>query len=782
MRKIFLIMLFCCFWVQAQSPAGIWYFGNKAGLNFNLGPNPVALFDSQLNTTEGCATLSDEFGNLLFYTDGISVWNKNHLVMNNGTGLFGNPSSTQSAIIVPMPDDNSKYYVFTVDQLGQSNGLRYSIIDLNLDNGLGDITTKNTLLFSPSLEKITSVRHSNGINFWLISHRYNSTQFVVYEITPTGISTPITSNVGLNINNDTQRTIGYLKSSPDGQFIAIANANSNSAMQLFNFNNTTGQLNLISTTTVGINNMGAYGLEFSSNSKLLYMSVIDYDTKKSSIFQFDIESQNETVINQSKTLVGEFDSTGTNDEGTLAALQLAPNQKIYIARNKVPSLAAINNPNVIGTGCDFEINAVDLDFNDCLYGLPAFISSYLDLNFIATNFCLGETTFFQLPDISNIQSVTWDFGDSTSASNTSTNFNPNHIYTNIGTYLVTLTLQTSTNSRTFSKQVQIVPSPVPVAPSDFQLCSDSTTANFNLLEKNNEIYGTQLPENYLITYHQSFNEASDNSNNITSITNTSNPQTIYARMQSRSGNDCYQIVSFDLIVNPNPTLLPDEEVTYCLNYYPDTITLTAGNLNPSENLSYTWSNGATSESIEINEIGVYTVTATNQYNCSSTRTITVNSSEIATFNFILEGEIGNYNLIINPSGTGSYVYALDNSEGSYQVSNSFLSVSPGDHTIFVKDLNGCGVASDEFSVIGYPKYFTPNDDGYNDNWNLSGSYINLKKLLIYDRFGKLLYDLKPNDLGWDGTYKGKKMPSSDYWFHAFLESGEEIKGHFSLKR
>jgi gliding motility-associated-like protein len=782
MRKIFLIMLFCCFWVQAQSPAGIWYFGNKAGLNFNLGPNPVPLFDSQLNTTEGCATLSDEFGNLLFYTDGISVWNKNHLVMNNGSGLFGNPSSTQSAIIVPMPDDNSKYYVFTVDQLGQSNGLRYSIIDLNLDNGLGDITTKNTLLFSPSLEKITSVRHSNGINFWLISHRYNSTQFVVYEITPTGISTPITSNVGLNINNDTQRTIGYLKSSPDGQFIAIANANSNSAMQLFNFNNTTGQLNLISTTTVGINNMGAYGLEFSSNSKLLYMSVIDYDTKKSSIFQFDIESQNETVINQSKTLVGEFDSTGTNDEGTLAALQLAPNQKIYIARNKVPSLAAINNPNVIGTGCDFEINAVDLDFNDCLYGLPAFISSYLDLNFIATNFCLGETTFFQLPDISNIQSVTWDFGDSTSASNTSTNFNPNHIYTNIGTYLVTLTLQTSTNSRTFSKQVQIVPSPVPVAPSDFQLCSDSTTANFNLLEKNNEIYGTQLPENYLITYHQSFNEASDNSNNITSITNTSNPQTIYARMQSRSGNDCYQIVSFDLIVNPNPTLLPDEEVTYCLNYYPDTITLTAGNLNPSENLSYTWSNGATSESIEINEIGVYTVTATNQYNCSSTRTITVNSSEIATFNFILEGEIGNYNLIINPSGTGSYVYALDNSEGSYQVSNSFLSVSPGDHTIFVKDLNGCGVASDEFSVIGYPKYFTPNDDGYNDNWNLSGSYINLKKLLIYDRFGKLLYDLKPNDLGWDGTYKGKKMPSSDYWFHAFLESGEEIKGHFSLKR
>jgi gliding motility-associated-like protein len=782
MRKIFLIMLFCCFWVQAQSPAGIWYFGNKAGLNFNLGPNPVALFDSQLNTTEGCATLSDEFGNLLFYTDGISVWNKNHLVMNNGTGLFGNPSSTQSAIIVPMPDDNSKYYVFTVDQLGQSNGLRYSIIDLNLDNGLGDITTKNTLLFSPSLEKITSVRHSNGINFWLISHRYNSTQFVVYEITPTGISTPITSNVGLNINNDTQRTIGYLKSSPDGQFIAIANANSNSAMQLFNFNNTTGQLNLISTTTVGVNNMGAYGLEFSSNSKLLYMSVIDYDTKKSSIFQFDIESQNETVINQSKTLVGEFDSTGTNDEGTLAALQLAPNQKIYIARNKVPSLAAINNPNVIGTGCDFEINAVDLDFNDCLYGLPAFISSYLDLNFIATNFCLGETTFFQLPDISNIQSVTWNFGDPTSANNASTNFNPNHIYTNIGTYLVTLTLQTSTNSRTFSKQVQIVPSPVPVAPSDFQLCSDSTTANFNLLEKNNEIYGTQLPENYLITYHQSFNEASDNSNNITSITNTSNPQTIYARMQSRSGNDCYQIVSFDLIVNPNPTLLPDEEVTYCLNYYPDTITLTAGSLNPSENLSYTWSNGATSESIEINEIGVYTVTATNQYNCSSTRTITVNSSEIATFNFILEGEIGNYNLIINPSGTGSYVYALDNSEGSYQVSNSFLSVSPGDHTIFVKDLNGCGVASDEFSVIGYPKYFTPNDDGYNDNWNLSGSYINLKKLLIYDRFGKLLYDLKPNDLGWDGTYKGKKMPSSDYWFHAFLESGEEIKGHFSLKR
>jgi gliding motility-associated-like protein len=782
MKKILTFLFLTTFWANAQSPAGIWYFGDKAGLNFNLGPNPMPLLDSQIDTTEGCATLSDEFGNLLFYTDGVSVWNRNHQIMDNGTGLLGNPSSTQSAIIVPTPNDNSKYYVFTVDQLGQTNGLRYSIIDLNLDGGLGAITTKNILLFSPSLEKITSVRHSNGVNFWLISHRYNSNQFVVYEITPTGINTPITSNVGLTINNDTQRTIGYLKSSPDGQFIAIANANSNSAMQLFNFNNLTGQLNLTSTSVVGINNMGAYGLEFSSNSKLLYMSVIDYDDKKSKIYQFNIESQDETIINQSKTLVGEYDSSGTNDEGTLAALQLAPNQKIYIARNKLPLLAAINNPNIIGTGCNFELNAVDLEFNNCLYGLPAFISSYLDVSFIATNFCVGESTNFQLPDINDIVSVNWNFGDIMSSNNTTTILNPSHTYANIGIYQVTLVIQTSTSSRTFTKQVQIVPSPVPIVPTNFQLCSNSSTATFNLLEKNNEIYGSQSSENYIISYHLSVDDASDNSNKITTITNTSNPQTVFARMQSRSGNDCYQIVSFDLIVNPNPTLQPDDDIFYCLNSFPQTIAINAGNTNPSENLTYTWSTGATTESIQINEIGIYTVTATNQYNCTDSRTITVNSSEIAEFSFVLQGEIGNYNLIINPSGTGNYVYALDNSEGPYQVSATFLSVTPGDHTIYVKDSNGCGVASDVFSVIGYPKYFTPNNDGYNDYWNLSGSFLNIKKLHVFDRFGKLLYNLQPNDLGWDGNYKGEKVPASDYWFHAVLESGEQIKGHFSLKR
>ncbi len=786
MRKIFLILFFCGFWVHAQSPAGIWYFGNKAGINFNLGVNPVNLNNSQMQTFEGCATLCNSFGNLLFYTDGIKVWNRNHSEMPNGTGLFGDSSSTQSAIIVPIPDSTTLYYIFTVDELANPNGLSYSIVDMTLDNGLGDLSQKNIQILTPTLEKINVVKHFNENDYWLITHKFGNNEFYSYKISSNGIDNPIISAVGEIVSGDDQNTIGYLKSSPNGKFLACANSKINSSnVQLFNFNNLTGQIGLIGTSTFqnDINGIGVYGLEFSNDSNLLYVSNIDYKNSKSQLFQFNIESENETIINNSRILIDEYfsDNFGT---GAISALQLAPNKKIYIARNNSNYLSVIDNPDIYGLGCNYIQNGFSLGSNKSYSGLPAFITSFFDVSFNYTDNCFGEQTSFFIPSISNVINISWDFGDPSSPNNNSNSSQPTHQFTQPGTYNVTLTVTTTTNSKTFSRPVTIYLSPQINQPTNYNLCEENNnSAEFDLNTKDIEILGTQSASDYQVSYHLSFEDADNNENKLSSnYTNVSNPQTIYARLQAGNAINCYQIVSFDLIVHPNPTLLPDEEITYCLNYYPDTITLTAGNLNPSENLSYIWSNGATSESIGINEIGVYSVTATNQYNCSSTRTITVNSSEIATFNFVLDGEIGNYNLIITPNSTGNYVYALDNSEGTYQVSNTFLSITPGDHTIFVKDLNGCGIASDEFSVIGYPKYFTPNDDGYNDLWNLSGSYINLKKLLIYDRFGKLLYDLKPNDLGWDGTYKGKKMPSSDYWFHAFLESGEEIKGHFSLKR
>lgn len=768
----------------SQSPAGIWYFGKNAGINFNLGNNPVSINDGQLNTNEGCATLCDNSGNLLFYTDGIKVWNKNHLVMPNGTGLLGDSSSTQSAIIVPKPNSSTLFYVFTVDELGKSNGLQYSIIDLSLDGGLGDIITKNVPLQTPALEKITTVQHANGIDFWVIAHKYGNNQFVSYLLSATGLTTtPVISAVGSVIMNDSQRTLGYLKSSPDGEYVAIAHSGTNSNVQLLKFNTASGQLTLLSNMLVNSNSLGAYGIEFSSNSKVLYVSRIDYPSFTSEIFQYNLAIENESTINSSRITIANYVFDSFN-EGIITALQLAPNQKIYVARNNSGFLDVINNPNTVGLGCQYALNAVDLFPNTAYFGLPSFITSYLDLNFISSNFCIGNPTQFLLPQINDIVSVTWNFGDTGSSSNISFDDNPVHTYTSTGNYTVTLTVQTLTNTKVFTQQIKIIASPIANLSTNFKKCEETPNkATFILSQKNNEILGTQLPANYSVSYHASQNDADSNSNPLTNTyINSSNPQTIFARIQPVTGGVCYDTTSFQLIVNTKPALSPDANEYYCLNYAPQKKTISAGNLNPSEVLTYLWSTGENTESIEVSQSGNYIVTATNSNGCTSSRTITVMNSEVATINYTILGNIGDNSLYVQPIGSGNYTHSLDNEFGPFQISSVFNSLNSGNHIIYVKDENGCGIASKIFSITGFPNFFTPNGDGNNDFWNLQGSFIDVKITLIYDRFGKLITSVKPNSAGWDGTYKGVKMPSTDYWFLATLRDGSEFKGHFSLKR
>lgn len=781
MRLSILVTLCFFSFTYSQSPAGIWYFGQKAGVSFNSGPTPVSLDNGELETFEGCSTLCDISGNLLFYTDGVRIWNKNHLRMPNGIGLKGNPSSTQSAIIVPKPGSNTLYYVFTVDYLGNNNGLNYSIVDMSLDGGLGDVTSKNNSLTTPTLEKITAVKHANNTNYWIISHGYNNNQFIAYELTPTGINPAVTSNVGVSIISFNE-TVGYLKTSPNGELIACANSENSSSIQLFKFNNSTGQLSLISTSSFSANPIGAYGIEFSPNGKLLYASKIDTNNNISQIYQFNIESLNETTINNSKILIASFSNPSRN--GIFGALQLAPNQKIYVARNNVPSLGVINNPNTLGIGCLFELNAVDLGSNKSYYGLPAFITSLFNINFSSENYCLGSDTSFHVPNYDAILSTTWDFGDPTSPNNISMSQNPTHVFTAIGTYTVTLTVQTATGTNIFSNQVQIVNTPVANHPTDYKLCEENNgTATFNLLSKNIEILGSQLAADTTISYHLNPTYANNNTNPLPeNYTNISNPQMIYARIQPITGGDCYDLTSFQLITNPKPLLGIDKALVYCLETYPNSITLSAENSDPTDVLTFLWNNGETSETIQVNQANTYTVTATNSYNCKATRTITVINSEIAKINYTIQGNIGNYSLIVNAIGTGNYSYALDDSNGNYQSSPIFNNLTPGEHVVYVKDNNGCGIASDNFYIIGYPKFFTPNADGINDTWSLSNNFRKFKFLSIFDRYGKLLKILTPDFPEWNGTYIDQKLPSTDYWFKLTLINDTIESGHFALKR
>ncbi|HSD13686.1 MAG TPA: T9SS type B sorting domain-containing protein, partial [Flavobacterium sp.] len=288
-----------------------------------------------------------------------------------------------------------------------------------------------------------------------------------------------------------------------------------------------------------------------------------------------------------------------------------------------------------------------------------------------------------------------------------------------------------------------------------------------------------LPSTYEIHYFLSSQDAFLLNNPLnTPFTNTTAyQQIIYARITN--GPDCFGILPVTLIVSSFPDL-EDETVAICDG---ESTVLDAG----SGYTSYSWDTTPvqTTQTITVSEAGSYTVTVTNSDDCEATKTFTVTVSEIAT---ILNIEVNSFSgmnnsITIYVSGNGNYEYSIDGV--NYQDSNIFMNVLPGEYQVFVRDKNGCGNPPPQtVYVLDYPRFFTPNGDGYNDTWfikNLDAFYPN-SKLYVFDRYGKLVKHISPLNDGWNGTLNNYSLPSDDYWFTLSLDNGRIIKGHFSLKR
>ncbi|PCI98141.1 MAG: hypothetical protein COB15_06500 [Flavobacteriales bacterium] len=352
----FLLILQFTVLCKGQTAADKWFFGNGAGVDFS-GPAPVGISGGQINTLEGVASISDANGNLLFYTEGDTIWNANHAVMTNGTGLMGDGwSSTQEAIIVQKPCSPNIYYVFTVAGFGDFSGFRYSEVDMTLSGGLGAVNgNKNVALVTPVLEKVSAVYHANGIDIWVVTHGLNNNNFHAFLVTSTGVNlTPVTSATGTTMND----YMGQMKLSPDGTKLALADR-ANSVSNLYDFDNATGIVSneLILTGTLP----SPYGIEFSPNSQVLYIS---NNWLPREVYQYDLNAGD---IPGSELLIG----TGTVYQ---ASLQLGPDNKIYIASYDAGYLGAIDNPNTVGLGCNYVSNAVSLSAGTtCRYGLPPFV-------------------------------------------------------------------------------------------------------------------------------------------------------------------------------------------------------------------------------------------------------------------------------------------------------------------------------------------------------------------------------------------------------------------------
>lgn len=554
--------------LMAQQEAANWYFGANAGLSFVTG-TPQPLLDGELFTFEGCATISTGEGDLLFYTDGTLVWNRIHQLMPNGFDLLGSESSTQSAMIIPRPNSNSIYYVFTADNVlnyesdGTSAGINFSVVDMQADGGLGDVTVKNTNLLANGAENLSAVRASNGVDYWVVTHHIN--KFYSYKVTSSGVNTtPVVSTVGPTIDNF-QNIRGSIKMAPNGEKLAIAHnlfqPDIDGRLLLYDFDDSTGMVSNPIELTGAIN---YYGVEFSADTKRLYasgMTIVAGETDELVIEQYDVDAAD---IPASRYIV--FSGNGGLGSTDLAGtLQLGNDRKIYHAFPG-PEISVINAPNDDNSACDFRLNDVDLAGRLSRVGLPPFIQSFFETIFDIENVCFGQTTEFNLTSSEPINGIQWDFGDPASgANNTSTLMSPTHVFSSTGLFEVTIEVDFATRAdKTFVEFVQISEAPIVNTPVTLVQCDidgvDDGISQFNLTEALDQL----LPNasGFSTAFYTSLSDAQNNLNEInsTNYQNTSNGQIVFARVFSNS--ECFSIAEVELQVDPM-TFIDNYFVSVC---------------------------------------------------------------------------------------------------------------------------------------------------------------------------------------------------------------------------
>lgn len=897
--------------VFPQMQAAHWVFGKGVHIEFPFGDFPInTKFDKsnvndnipQTQPIEGTASISDVNGNLLLYTNGENVYNANREKLNT-TKLKGIFTSTQSSLFIPYPGKYNKFILFTIfnsnftapkeDVSNFGFGLYYYIIDLNKNNGKGElIIPNNNRLMNRVSEKITGVFHSNKKDIWLLTHFED--KFYAYLINENGVNQPVITKTSYfaDPKGYSANAKGYLKISPNGKKVAIAHQQDvdlatvelkdlNSPkdfmgnggdfyvetsespeyrghLELFDFDKTTGKLSKEQRFAY---DLIFYGVEFSPSSEFLYFHYYN-DGETNILLQAEVENL------KNFKLIFDYIEGNKSPIFNRGALQLGVNGKIYHV-NTTKELSTINYPNNTINNIDFKLKNQTLNTDSQSgIGLPNFITDYLKeelkvLNSIdGTNACLGTPLKFWVNNNQSITTIHWDFGDG----NFSNEVIPTHIYNSIGTYIV----KAIVNGQEYSKTI-IIHEPINLPIYEMKECDadgDGITGfdlqNFIDFIGNKAIY---------ITFHNSENDAMLNLNkiqddnykfeddgtkapiwarilgaggciSITKITFAIDitsiiPQTnnvcksyfegnYYVNIQSlkdiisddilifNSAKDADLLknqITNDILVNENQKDLKlyirkrnfsdcDDIIELNLNLLnPYIVNLENQYLCPFDgNVFYEikpdadiykieWKDDSnkiisTEYSISISKEGKYSVTITNNNGCQYTHSFEVNRSNAIQIKYIIDK---NRNLIIDYGSLDptKYIFSLDNGI-TWNSGNTFPNLPIGTFDLWIKEIvgNACLVYQSKINNNLLTNFFSPNNDGINDKWSISGfekyEWIQVE---IYDRFGKPIVNKKINNTNeiWDGKVNSFIQPSGSYWYSLKTSTNETYEGYVILK-
>ncbi len=456
--------------VFSQRENNNWYFGNQAGISFNSTP-PAVLTNSNAVSWYETACVSDSAGNLLFYTNGVYIYNQNHLIMMNGYGFLGGSQAYQSLLVCKIPNNDSIYYLFTAGNYSVTPhlpGLYYSQINIKLDNGLGGVIegAKNLSVSGGELvfDRIHATRHRNNQDIWVVTIDTLG-NYLAFLVTKYGINPNPVISQSQTVNHSNDQNQGVLKLSQDGKNLVLVNFY-DSLIELSCFDNQTGMISSSFTFSPVVNSERAnlnYGAEFSPDARFLYINATPNNGNKT-IFQYETTYDDSVTFMQSQVEIG----THLLGEG----MQLGNDGKIYQSLRAMDSLNIIHTPNEKGTDCNFEPNAISLQGYTCGIGLPQLLQRY-KAYIHHDGRCRQSPVAFSADIWPPADTTLWNFGDPTSGTaDTSSLANPFHLYATPGTYTVTLYVRHNDNRTDTSRvPVTILASPQPSAGPDQSVCT-----------------------------------------------------------------------------------------------------------------------------------------------------------------------------------------------------------------------------------------------------------------------------------------------------------------------